>query len=542
MAKLNLKNFSFYYPEANEKAIDNISLSIEEGEFVLLGGPSGSGKTTFLKQLKKEIIPEGSREGSVFYDNEPIMEIEDLKAVKDIGMVFQDINSQIVTDKVYRELVFSMENLGYPVNVMKRRVGELSSYFGLENLLYEPIDNLSGGQKQILNLASVLILQPKVLLLDEPTSQLDPVSTRDFLEIINRINKEFSITIILSEHRFEEVFPMVDKVVLMDQGKIVYNGGPKKITKEVYDNKDKKFFNYLPSLSKLYLALEKEKGEANKIPLTVREGKEWIKNKEIKDIVSTENREIKKEFLMKLKEVSFKYEREKPYILRKLDLELYKGENLAILGGNGSGKSTLLKVMAGILKPQYGRVNYDRSLSIGYLAQNPMVYFTHESVKDELFFVGERYNLSKNEVEEIIEKFSLENILNRHPYDISGGEKQLVALATVLMGEPRLLLLDEATKGLDPIYKIKIGKLINSLVDKGNTVVMATHDIEFAAKYSDRCALLFDGDIAGEDVPRMFFSENYFYTTTINKVIRSNRPFTITYEDVTGNENYEEIY
>lgn len=542
MAKIEFEKFSFYYPESKEKAINNISLSIEEGEFVLLGGPSGSGKTTLLKQLKKEIMPEGRRKGSIFYENKSIFEMDDLKAVKDIGMVFQDVNSQIVTDKVYRELVFSMENLGYPVNVMRRRVGELSSYFGLEKFLYEPIENLSGGQKQILNLASVLILQPKVLLLDEPTSQLDPVSTRDFLEILNRLNKEFSMTIILSEHRFEEIFSMVDKVVLMDRGEIVYNGSPEEVSKEIYLNRDNKFFNYLPSLAKLYFICEKEKNRNNNIPLTVREGKEWVKDKEFKNKDCKEDTFIERNILMKLKNISFKYERGKPYILRQLDFNILKGESLSILGGNGAGKSTLLKIMASVLKPQYGRIKYDKSLSIGYLAQDPMVYFTCESVRDELFSAGESYNLSVEEIEKIIEFFSFEDILCRHPYDISGGEKQLVALATILMGEPDLFLFDEPTKGLDPLYKIKVGKIINSLIKKGKTIVMATHDIEFAAKYSNRCALLFDGDITTADRPKVFFSENYFYTTTINRVVRDKNPSIITFEDVVGNGNYEEIY
>lgn len=538
MAKIEFENYSFYYPESKNKAINNVSLSIEEGEFVLLGGPSGSGKTTLLKQLKKEIMPEGQKEGSIFYDNKPILEIDDLTAVKDIGMVFQDVHSQTVTDKVYRELVFSMENLGYPVNTMRRRVGELSSYFGLEELLYESIDNLSGGQKQILNLASVLILQPKVLLLDEPTSQLDPVSTKDFLEIINRLNKEFSMTIVITEHRFEEIFPMVDRVVLMDKGEITYNGKPKEVSKKIYTQKDKRFFNYLPSLAKLYFTYEKENSKIKEIPLTVKEGKEWIKDKEFENKDINENYEVQKDVLMKLKNISFKYERDKPYILRQLDFNIYRGESLSILGGNGAGKSTLLKIMAHILKPQYGRINYDKALSIGYLAQNPMIYFTHESVMDELVAAGKDYDLSKIEIEEIIEFFSLENILSRHPYDISGGEKQLVALATVLMGKPDLFFLDEPTKGLDPLYKKRIGEIINSLIEKGKTVTIATHDIEFAAKYSNRCALLFDGDIATADIPEIFFSENYFYTTTINRVVRNKKPLAITFEDVIGNGNY----
>jgi energy-coupling factor transporter ATP-binding protein EcfA2 len=552
MAQIELNKFSFKYPGEEKKALDNIDLSIDEGEFILICGPSGCGKTTFLQQLKKEICPEGEIQGKATYNGVEIMKLDDLVASQQIGMVFQEPESQIVTDSVCHELAFSMENMGYPVDMMRRRIGEMVHFFGIEEKMYESVHNLSGGQKQILNLASVLLLQPKVLLLDEPTSQLDPVSSREFIQMVYNLNRDFSITVLLSEHRLEEVFPIADRVVIMDEGRIKYHGTPRDVADKIYRSGDEKFFKYLPSITKLYFTLDEDKKKEN-IPFVVREGKKWVEGIDIKEDAIEPNDDEMEDTIMKLKDVSFKYEREKPFILRKLNFSINKGEILSILGGNGAGKSTLLKVMAGANKPQYGQVYLEgeklykmderkRYSKVGYLAQNPMLYFFHDTVKSDIYDVAEKAGAKEEEVRELIKIFSIEDILDRHPYDISGGEKQKVALITVLLPKPEILLLDEPTKGIDPISKMDIGELIFKLKDEGITIVMATHDIEFAARFSDRCALIFDGDIACSEKPSRFFSENYFYTTTVNRVMREKMPHAVVWEDVINHGCIEKIH
>ena len=544
MAEIEFIDYSFKYPGEDKKALDNINLAVEEGEFILICGPSGSGKSTLLQQLKKEIAPEGIRSGRLLYNNKDIIDLDDFAQASDIGIVFQEPDAQIVTDKVINELAFSMENLGYSLDTMGRRMGEIVQFFAMEDKLYEDIHNLSGGQKQILNLASILLLQPKVLLLDEPTSQLDPISSRDFIQMIESLNKDYSISIILSEHRLDDVFPIADKVIILDEGEIKYKGSPRDVAMEVYNKGDKVFFNYLPDISKLYLKLDREK---NHIPFTVREGKSWAKNMDLEENNLDEINNEEKEVIIKAKNISFRYERERPLVLNKLNLNVHKGEILSILGGNGSGKSTLLRVLAGGYKPQYGEVYFngeklfkihqkERYKHIGYLDQNPILYFLHESVKEEIYNRGEKINVKERDMEYLIDLFELKEILNRHPYDISGGEKQKLALALVLLAKPKVLLLDEPTKGIDPISKSKIGNLLLSLKEKGMTIIMATHDVEFAARFSDRSGLLFDGDIKALEEPREFFSQNYFYTTTINRIMRDKLPKAILYEDVVFNE------
>ena len=546
MAQIELIEYSFKYPREDKKALDNINLSIDEGEFILICGPSGCGKTTLLQQLKKEILPEGEITGNALYEGTKIDDLDDFIAASHIGMVFQEPETQIVTDRVINELAFSMENLGYSLDTMGRRMGEMVHFFGIEDKMYEKVYSLSGGQKQVLNLASVLVLQPKVLLLDEPTSQLDPVSSKEFIQMVQNLNRDFSITVILSEHRLDEIFHIADRVIMLDKGQIKYEGSPRDVAREIYKKEDKVFLNYIPDISRLYFKLDKEK---DNMPLTVREGKKWIKNIDIKENNPTNSSsKEKKNTIINIKNISFKYEREKPLVLDKLNLDINQGEILSILGGNGAGKSTLLKVVAGAYKPQYGEIyingkklyNIDeneRFRHIGYLDQNPTLYFLHDSVEEEIYNRAEKINADEKDVKYLIDLFELNNILHRHPYDISGGEKQKVALTTVLLAKPKILLLDEPTKGIDPISKKKIGELLLNLKKMGITLVMATHDIEFAARFSDRCALLFDGDIKTIEEPKDFFSQNYFYTTSINRIMRDKLPNAIIYEDVVQDEH-----
>lgn len=531
MALIEINKLSFTYKDSDKKALKDISLSVEEGEFVIFCGPSGCGKTTLLNQLKKEIGPLGFKEGEILYSGKSIEDVGKREMVEEIAMVFQDPESQIVSDSVYHELAFSLENLAYPPNTIKMRLGEVVNFFGMEDIFYESVENLSGGQKQMLNLASVLVLHPRVLLLDEPTSQLDPIASRELLQMIYKLNRDFSVTVLMTEHRIEDTISLGDKLIVMDRGEIKYMGNPRKVLKDIFHNNDERFIEFVPQIPKYYLEFEgDEKWES--IPLTVREGRTWIDkaNINIDNNIENERIQFRNEIQMDIKNISFKYERGRPDVLKNLDLKVYSGEILALLGGNGAGKSTLLKIMAGMMKPQRGKV-YLKKDKIGYLPQNLMTYFLYDTVEEEIYEMAAKFHVDDGEVEKILDRLAIVELLNRHPYDLSGGEKQKVVLASILLSEPDVLILDEPTKGLDPLSKKVLMDYMTMLKNDGMTIIMATHDLEFAEKISDRCALLFNGEIACEEVPEVFFRENYFYTTAINKIIRNKYPKTIQREE-----------
>ncbi|WP_440603960.1 ABC transporter ATP-binding protein [Bacillus sp. GB_SG_008] len=539
VAHAEIKQLSFTYSDEESAALCNVSLSVSHGEFVVLAGRSGCGKTTLLKHFKKELLPIGMREGSMYYDGESLHTIPDLLSAQEIGMVFQNPENQLVMDTVIQELAFSLENVGYETTVIQKRIAELISFLGFQDILHQSVHTLSGGQKQLVNLAAVLVLQPKLLLLDEPTAQLDPIAAKDFLGLLKRIHEELGITIIMSEHRLDEVVPLADRIVFMDEGTIVYDGNPSEVILEMW--KVEEFRPYIPQIPRLFLEWKTEH-----VPFTVRDAQKQISpilNEFQYDIPSQHTEKV--HVLLQANHVSFQYEKHGPFILQDLMLTVKQGQWTALVGKNGTGKSTLLTLLAGLHKCRRGKVVWEgkpihktevkeRFKKIGYVSQHPYYHFTHDTVWDELFSrAQELYKREANEkVEEMLRKFSILHIRNRHPHDCSGGEQQLIALCTVLLSKPNLLLLDEPTKGLDPGKKEELGKLFQQLQREGTTIVMATHDIEFAAKYVDNCIMLFDGKIIMEDTPARFFSENFFYTTSVNRFIRKQLPYALTWEDV----------
>lgn len=543
MEIIRVDQLSFYYPDTPAAALDNVSLSVKQGDFVVLCGASGCGKTTLLRHLKQEAQPTGKRSGSILFNGIPLGELPAVAAAEQIGMVFQNPENQIVMDQVWHELAFSMENVGYAQAVMRKRLAEMSHFFGLEDLLYKSVHEISGGQKQLINLASVLLLQPKLLLLDEPTSQLDPVAARDFLQLIYRLNQEMSMTVIISEHRLEDVIPLADRIIMLDGGRVKYDAAPRELCRLISSDDASTDLPYLPSVSKLYLSAESARLSPNtiEIPLTVREGKQWLAG--IGGIQSdpamqadelTNKRNEKKELLLACEEMTFKYEKDGPEVLKKLSLNVYKHEFLAVLGGNGAGKTTMLQIMAGLLKPQRGRLKREKGVKVGYLAQDPLLYFSFDTVEEELQRMADYAGLAEREhkIASVAAALQIADLLPKHPYDLSGGEQQRAALALVLLGEPDILCLDEPTKGLDPIAKQRTAELLQQLCRSGKTIVMVTHDIEFAAEHASRCAMLFDGTISAEAAPAPFFGTNYFYTTAINRTVREWLPEALTTGDV----------
>lgn len=514
--KIKIKNLIFSYPNSEKTALNDINLTVNQGEFVTICGKSGCGKSTLLRHLKPILTPHGKTSGEIYFNGKSIYDLSDREQAENIGFVMQNPDNQIVTDKVWHELVFGLESLGINSAEIRSKAAEMASFFGIQNWFYENVANLSGGQKQILNLASVMVMNPTLLLLDEPSSQLDPISAHDFFTMLERINTELGVTIILSEHNLSEVFPLSDKVVVMEDGKITAENTPYKIGEELKQNS---MFAALPTPTKIYYSLGNNSGNC---PITIRDGHKWLEKQQINEHFEfkSEKNRINTEPILELKDVWFRYEKNSDDILKGLSFKVHENEFYAIVGGNGVGKSTALSVISKINKPYRGKVFINDDTKVAVMPQNPQSLFLKKSVLEELYdavFDVEKEK-RKNEIEYVMKLCELDNLLENHLYDLSGGEQQRVALAKMLLRKPDLLVLDEPTKGFDACFKRKLAMILKSLQKNGMTVLMVTHDIEFCAEYADICAMFFDGNIVSEAPPRKFFAENNFYTTSAKRM------------------------
>lgn len=612
MALIEFKDFSFSYLESDgtqskTKSLDNINLEINSGDFVLLCGPSGCGKTTLLTNLKKELMPAGVRSGEIKFNGTPIQELDDISSACDIGYLFQNPDSQIVTDTVIQEIAFPLENISLPTEEIRNRISEIVAFFGINDILHKNVNELSGGQKQLVNLCSLLVLRPEVLLLDEPMSQLDPIASYEFLSIVRRLNEEFSITVVMSEHKADSIFPFIDKAVFIKEGKIEFVDNAHNICREVID--DEIFENYLPVVTKIYNSLSIKYPSLSKLdtPLSIREGRRCLnsirddlikisdsginskdstsKHTSVTDKKYHSNKKLgildkisfnkNKDALISMNGIYFAYEK-KNLILKNVDFELNRGEFVSLIGGNGVGKSTLLQLLVGILKPIKGKVKYKKGINLAYVHQNPMIHFSKDNVKEEflesiiesglfnnnggsgksnsvpfnrdiheklLKMSNEEFLESNilNELEfdsikfkfkDLIEFFDISDLLDKHPYDCSGGEQQKIVIVKALLQNADVLILDEPTKGLDPISSKALADILNSLIENGLTILMTSHDLDFVANNCKRCLMLFDRDIQIDDDPKVIFAENNFYTTFTNRMVKEYVPEIVTLDDL----------
>ncbi len=546
MASIALQSLTFTYPQREIPALREVSLTVGEGEFLVLCGKSGCGKSTLLRHLKTVLTPHGRRSGEILLDGVPLQQVDQRTQSARIGYVLQDPENQIVTDKVWHELAFGLESLGMDPPTIRLRVAEMASFFGIQGWFEKSVTELSGGQKQLLNLASIMAMQPDVLILDEPTSQLDPIAASEFLQTVLRINRELGTTVILSEHRLEEVLPMADRVVVLEAGAILCQGTPRQVGKALKTlNSD--MFLAMPAPMQIYAGVQ----SSDPCPLTVREGREWITRAFPQPLPRQElpgPEPDRGEAAVVLKEVWFRYERHGEDVIRDLSLTIPKGRFTCIVGGNGTGKTTALSLISGIQRPYRGKITlFGKEISryanrelfqgmMGVLPQNPQTLFVKKTVKLDLEEIlkgrGIPHQEREKRVLEMARRLQLQDLLEMHPYDLSGGEQQRAALAKVLLLEPKILLMDEPTKGLDGHMKQTLAAICQDLLDQGVTILMVSHDIEFCARYAHRVALFFQGSVVTENTPRAFFSGNSFYTTAANRMARHRFPTAITNEDV----------
>ena len=565
MKAVEVNDLTFSYSGDDRCALKNVTFDVDRGDIVLIIGESGCGKTTLLRHLKSAYTPEGRREKNsrIRINGKPIEKQSDREAAFSVGFVGQMVDETSVTDKVWHEIAFGLESMGCTQSYMQLRVAEISAFFGLGDIYHEKISELSGGQKQIVNLAAVMAMEPEILVLDEPTSQLDPNSAREFIGMLKKIHEELGTTIIITEHRLEDIMPMADKVLVMSNGEKLCFGAPHKVCAYLSE-KRLSLFRALPAAARIYMTVEGaneyNKGEClteKNIPLSVNDGRSFIQGYMEKNGTITQDddsvikcspdkriRIDKKKCAVAVDEVWFRYKKGGRDVLKACSIEVEKGSITAVLGGNGAGKSTLLHLIKGNLKPTSGKVKCDRSL-IGLLPQNPQAMFAADSVKEELEIsnsYGERKqkNQSDNEsgrkeeadkCESLIKYFDLKECLYKHPFDLSGGQMEKLALAKLILEDYDILLLDEPGKGMDYAFKEKLGEYLKALAASGKTIVLVSHDVEFCAKYADYCGMFFDGHIVTTDVTKTFFLRNSFYTTAVRRMCRGILP-VVTIADV----------
>lgn len=537
MEIIKVENLSFAYKGSKTNIIDDISFSVNRGDFLILYGSSGCGKTTLLKLMKKEIAPDGKMKGHIYYKGTDISKLDDRQSASEIGYVMQNPDGQIVTDKVYRELAFGLENLGESDSVIKRKTAEISSVFGINKWFHNDTATLSGGQKQLLNLASVMIMSPDLLLLDEPVSQLDPFSASAFIEMLVRFNREYGVTVIISEHNLEGIFSYADTIAVLDKAKIRYLGVPR--TCCGFFAKEAPIVQGMPIPARIYQRF----GIKAACPIDVREARTFLRRycpnfvRKLEKPVRFNNNS----FAVELENIYFRYDRKSPDIINDLNLKVRKGEIYAVVGGNGCGKTTLLALIAGQIKTYSGKIliggiRYNGTSKIAVIPQNPITLFTEDNLRDDLvnFAVncGVQKDTAPSAVNDLCRTLGIVDVLKHSPYDLSGGEIQKAALAKIMISSPDIILLDEPTKGVDAWSKKSFAEILKRLAKEGKAIIIVTHDNEFAAETADTCGLLFDGTIISEDESGEFYSKNDFYTTVSSRITKGFFENTVTFDEI----------
>lgn len=552
MEILQVRDLSFQYPDSDRMALERLNFSINAGEFVIICGASGCGKSTLLKLLKKEVAPAGIRQGDILFQGMDAEEISYRESAENIGYVAQNTEGALVTEKVYSELAFGLENLRYDNNRIRMKVSETAISFGIEELFHKKVEELSGGQRQLVNLAAVLVMEPLVLLLDEPVSKLDRIAAEEFINIIRKLSETYGITILMAEHNLEDIFSLADRVLVLEEGKLIADEKPKDLYNALKQmNSGQNMTKALPSAVRLFA----DRSRNGECPLNVKEAGQYLRRYYDLDILKKMEEELsdyRKDTMqssfqkhmedvvgLQFHNIWFRYEKDGKDILRGAGLTVLRNTLHCLLGGNGSGKSTLLSIIGGLYKPYRGHMD---KRNVAYMCQTPQFMFLKETVYEDFLDTGYQYGRTKQETEELIKQYEgqlgLQKLRNMHPYDLSGGEIQKAALMKILLSEAEIILLDEPTKGMDTGSKEEFGLVLKDLLSQGKTILMVTHDIEFAAEYGDYCSMIFDGEIFGTSEPTAFFEHNTYFTTYTGRIMRRAAGKRITFSQAEELLNY----
>ncbi len=525
---IEVRGLSFAYPGAEAPVLEGLDWRVSQGAFALLVGGTGSGKSTLLSLLKPEIAPAGTRSGELRVLGEPVADMDVRASAERVGYVFQDPENQIVCETVWHEMAFGLENLGLARDEMRRRVAETSYFFGLEDWLHRDTDTLSGGRKQLLSLAAVLTLRPRVLLLDEPTSQLDPVAEKNFLHALFRVNRELGCTVVVATHQPRPMLEYATCAYRIEGGRVrkVADIASLGHREELFSGEVPGWGGSRRAKNGIFSTVGDRQGSLDPRADApgVKKGLKPDKSAEFEEqLLPQDGSEVPSRadgcrIFPKMYAGSattlagswFRYDRASGWVLRGLDAAFLAGAVHAIVGGNGCGKSTMLSVLAKTTTLQRGRM-VRGAASAALLPQNPKALLVAETVRDELLEWASTCGYDENLARERAAQLGLDGLETRHPYDLSGGQRQLLALAKLLLIGPELLLLDEPTKGLDLEGRRILARALRDHAKAGGTVIMATHDLDFAEQVADDIAMMFDGEIACMEPPADFFADNVFY-------------------------------
>ena len=536
---LSVGNLTFTYPGVSRPALQEVGFQVEQGEFVLLLGGTGSGKTTLLKLIKQLIAPFGARTGEIRLAGEEVSRMAKKRLAGEVGYLFQHTQDQLCMPTPLEEMAFGLRQLGVEPAAISRRCGELSCYFGMESWLDTPMEQLSGGQRQLTALASVLAADPALLLLDEPTAQLDPVHSRSFLEQLLRLHRENNMTVLAALHQPDSIFFQADRVLVLEQGRLLFSGSPQDAA-DYLGKQGHPLFAALPAGCRVMQTLGHPPSQGEQ-PLPE---KDFARLSAAPLPVHPSGRP-----LLKLKQVTAGYPGQSRPVLREVDLTLSAGEIFVLLGANGCGKTTLLKAVAGLVPLLSGSIRLEGEKSslwrptafaqAGYLPQDPTELFDGDRLDEDLYSYGKSRGLGPDQVEQWLEQplFSpLKQVWTQNPLDLSGGQRQLAALAKLMLKRPKLLLLDEPGKGLDAAASARLGERLTALAQEGMAILISCHDPDFAARYGHRCGFLFHGQLLPPQPPEPFFAGNRFYLTSLQQYLPAGRRMALLPEQLQAEE------
>ena len=512
------ESVSFQYPNAERAVLRDFDWHIGEAELVLLAGESGSGKSTILRCLNG-LVPHfsgGAFGGRVLVRGEDTRLLPTRALARSVGFVFQDPGAHSVSTSVEDEIAFGLEQLGIPVPSMRRRVEEALDLTGTERIRKRAIATLSGGERQRVAIAAALALQPRVLALDEPTSQLDPSGAEDVLDAVRRLNEELGITVVLAEQRLERVVGFADRLRLLRPGWHDLDGPPGEVLRRCD-----------PRLVPPVALLGRIEGW-EPLPLTVKGARRAVQQTDFAPAPApVDPPRPDTEPAIVADRLSIGYDKRR--LLESASFDVRPGELVAVMGRNGTGKSTLLRALMGLHPIDAGKANVlgldvastrtqELGKRAGFLPQRAANLLFHETVADDVAAALASRGAKARELEGLLDRFALGHLSERYPLDLSSGEQERAALAVTLAGDPLVILLDEPTRGMDALRKRELAELFQELRERGAAILMATHDVELVAQVATRVMLLGDGGIVAQGGAREVLAGSLTFGTQMNRV------------------------